>query len=762
MQLYAFKKTVLTLLLTAFGVASFPQSYYSVFVATDRHAETEKLQNVVTQARDYVVQTYNDSLSAVVHGGDLVGSGGGNNPSGSLNTVNAEFLGKLTNLTNSDIYYTWGSHDANMEKGNTNGYLVSSGVVTRDMSGAVDLDGKAWLWGIDYNEMTNYNTATSGAAAFTNWVNGLPSDDHRAIIIMSHVPMHYRRGDNHGAVTWLTAINEAASDKDIVFLWGHNHTGSTTNDSNHAYVAVGGTVTPEASSSKGEPADGGGPGGGSGSGTAGTPVTIQFTYMNAGYITTGTIHGWNGSSITVTNDSIIIEDDYNSELRYSGLPVPALQGFDRGKRVIYMGSFSSTLFPAVRISYMVLPLGMLEIYKSIRDNYDQTCSKTEQLTLALFMQKGFYQTNLRKIRNLYSRKLQEVLDAISESDRKGNFVTADSTGSGINLILRINTRARVIKSGIEEAKRMEDMQREIVRRLIHRAASIGLRVRSVEQLDTDGHIFLLFYYSQIPIPGIRKTVSDMIDGFKADVYLGGLTMPSVYEVVRLRNGRPMFLPEHYERLEASLGSLGLLTPFTYEELSYAITEMADENKITDHNLKIEVDVSGFSVICMSPTHYPAPELYDTGVKTDILFGERKNPNVKMMDRELRDAADKAIRDGGLFEVFLVDRNGMITEGSRSNVFFIKDGEVYTPPAGQVLKGVTRLKIIDIINEMKAEGLTDLHEEELKAEDAENCDAAFISGTSPGVLPVASMGGAGFDVKDPVMLEIMKRYNGEYL
>ena len=316
MQLYAFKKTVLTLLLTAFGVASFPQSYYSVFVATDRHEKTSNLQDVVTQARDYVVQTYNDSLSAVVHGGDLVGSGGGNNPSGSLNTVNAEFLGKLTNLTNSDIYYTWGSHDANMEKGNTNGYLVSSGVVTRDMSGAVDLDGKAWLWGIDYNEMTNYNTATSGAEAFTNWVNGLPSDDHRAIIIMSHVPMHYRRGDNHGAVTWLTAINEAASDKDIVFLWGHNHTGSTGNDTNHAYVAVGGTVTPEASSSKGEPADGGGPGGGSGSGTAGTPVTIQFTYMNAGYITTGTIHGWNGSSITVTNDSIII-DNFSTTAKYA-------------------------------------------------------------------------------------------------------------------------------------------------------------------------------------------------------------------------------------------------------------------------------------------------------------------------------------------------------------------------------------------------------------------------------------------------------------
>ena len=250
----------------------------------------------------------------------------------------------------------------------------------------------------------------------------------------------------------------------------------------------------------------------------------------------------------------------------------------------------------------------------------------------------------------------------------------------------------------------------------------------------------------------------MIDAFRSDMSKGGLTLPSVYEVIRLREGRPMFLPEHYERLEGSLSSIGMAPPFTRTELAGCIESMAEENGIRNHNLKLEVDVSGFSVIYMSPTHYPEAELYRTGVRTGILRGERRNPNVKMMDRELRDAADAAIRRGGLYEVMLVDRRGFITEGSRSNVFFIKGNTIYTPPAGQVLKGVTRRVILGIIGDLAGKMDVKLLEEPVRLEDAAQCDAAFISGTSPGVLPVASMGSAEYDVNDPLLAEIMKRYN----
>ena len=457
------------------------------------------------------------------------------------------------------------------------------------------------------------------------------------------------------------------------------------------------------------------------------------------------------------NNSIIIEDDYNSELRYFGMPVPALQGLDDGRRVVYLGSFSSTLFPAVRISYMVLPQEMAELYEQIRLDYDQTCSKTEQLTLALFMKRGYYQTNLRKVKKLYSRKLEAVLDAIHECDEKGAFISAENSDSGINLSLRVNTRAMVITEGANGSGRVEEMHHEMAERMIRTAAASGIRLKEIAQLSHDGQIYLIFYYNQIPMEKIRELVKDVIAGMKATVSKGGLNMPSVYEVVRIKDSQPLFLKEHYERLEASLGSLGMEPPFSFAELEQSVSDMTNENSIIDHNLKIEVDVSGYSVIYMNPTHYPPEDLYKKGIRTDILHGERRNPNIKMMDQELRDAADKAIRQGDLYEVLLADRNDCITEGSRSNVFFIRGGEVITPPAAQVLKGVTRLKIIEIIKEMGVR----LREETVNTGDLENCDAAFISGTSPGVLPIASIGKIKYDVNDPVMSEIKARYELQF-
>jgi branched-chain amino acid aminotransferase len=105
-------------------------------------------------------------------------------------------------------------------------------------------------------------------------------------------------------------------------------------------------------------------------------------------------------------------------------------------------------------------------------------------------------------------------------------------------------------------------------------------------------------------------------------------------------------------------------------------------------------------------------------------------------------------------VLLVDRNGQITEGSRSNVFFIKDGEVFTAPADKVLLGVTRSKIIEIIKGMGVR----LHEEAVSAGDIGSFDAAFISGTSPKVLPIASTGSTEFDVNDPILRKVMEKYD----
>lgn len=454
------------------------------------------------------------------------------------------------------------------------------------------------------------------------------------------------------------------------------------------------------------------------------------------------------------NDSLIIEDDYNSTLSNADETAPTLQGLDGGERVVYMGTFSPTLFPAVRISYMVLPEDMAKLFSSIKDEYDQTCSKTEQLTLARFMHEGFYQDNLNRVRALYAEKLQIVLDAIDACDPKGTFITVENTQSGVNVMLKIDTHARTICLGSSGEERSEEIRLEMTDRMIASAADLGVKVRGVSQLNSNGQIYLTLSYDQIPSGRLSETVKELIQTFKSVIMMGGLDIPSVYEVIRLMNSRPQFLPEHFARLEGSLGAIGKTVPFTYKTLEQSITDLAEEGQIKDHNLKLEVDISGHGVLYMNPTHYPSPKQYAEGVRTGLFEGERKNPNIKMMDQALRDATNAAIRERDLYEVILVDRNGQITEGSRSNVFFIRDGEVYTSPLHQVLPGITRGKIIEIL---KGKGIT-VHEEPIAATDIASFDAAFISGTSPKVLPIAQMEEVSYDVNDPLLRDLMSWYD----
>ncbi len=458
------------------------------------------------------------------------------------------------------------------------------------------------------------------------------------------------------------------------------------------------------------------------------------------------------------NDSLIIEDDYNSSLSDEEDLIPALQGMDEGKRVVYMGTFSPTLFPAVRISYMVVPEDMADLFDQIKDEYDQTCSKTEQLTLARFMHKGWYQDNLDRVRTLYTEKLRGVLDAIHEYDANGSFMTVENTLNGVNITLKIDTHARTISLGSSGKARSAELLQEMTGRMVDSAASLGIKVRGISQLSRNGQIYLILSYDQIPAGEIRSAVKDLIQNLKSVITKGGLDTPSVYEVIRLTDGRPQFLPEHYARLENSLGAIGMPVPFTCEKLEESICKLADEGQIKDHNLKLEVDISGHGVLYLNPTHYPSAEQYAEGVKTELFYGERKNPNIKMMDQELRDATDAAIREHDLYEVILVDRSGQITEGSRSNIFFIKNGEVYTSPLHQVLPGVTRGKIIEIL---KSKGIT-VHEEPISADHIGAFDAAFISGTSPKVLPIAAVNDTIYDVNDPLLRDLMCWYDAAFM
>ena len=106
----------------------------------------------------------------------------------------------------------------------------------------------------------------------------------------------------------------------------------------------------------------------------------------------------------VQEDGLIIEDDYDSELRYEGRPIPALQGLDRSDRVIYLGALSKVLPFFVRISYLVLPDPLMDIYRRERSLFRQSASVPEQCVLAEYIRSGEMRKQIRRLRRLYQEK----------------------------------------------------------------------------------------------------------------------------------------------------------------------------------------------------------------------------------------------------------------------------------------------------------------------------------------------------------------------
>jgi len=111
------------------------------------------------------------------------------------------------------------------------------------------------------------------------------------------------------------------------------------------------------------------------------------------------------------NDCIIIEDDYNGELRYSTHPMPCVQNYDI-ENTVYLGSFSKILLPSVRISYMVLPDKLLKKYRQISPYINQTASKTEQNALAKYLENRRLDAHLRKARRVYLEKSKLITECV--------------------------------------------------------------------------------------------------------------------------------------------------------------------------------------------------------------------------------------------------------------------------------------------------------------------------------------------------------------
>jgi GntR family transcriptional regulator/MocR family aminotransferase len=128
----------------------------------------------------------------------------------------------------------------------------------------------------------------------------------------------------------------------------------------------------------------------------------------------------------------VVEDDYDSEFRYAGRPLPSLQGLDVHGRVLYLGSFSKTLFPALRLGYLVLPEALVDPFAGARALGDRHPPTVTQAVLADFLEEGHFQRHLRRMRTLYAARQETLVEAARGA--LGGLVDVPAAGAGMHLV----------------------------------------------------------------------------------------------------------------------------------------------------------------------------------------------------------------------------------------------------------------------------------------------------------------------------------------
>jgi GntR family transcriptional regulator/MocR family aminotransferase len=194
-----------------------------------------------------------------------------------------------------------------------------------------------------------------------------------------------------------------------------------------------------------------------------------------------------------TGDRYIIEDDYDSEFRLLGKPIPPLQSIDVLDKVIYMNTFSKSLASTIRISYMVLPMSLLSIYQEQLGFYSCTVSNFEQYTLARFIEKGYLEKHINRMRNFYRTQRDTLLSCIRNYCKDAK-VQIKEEHAGLHFLLEVETK----HSDLE---------------LIEQAAMHGVRISCLSQYfhnpkEGTPHT-LVINYSGIDIMNIKEAVEKL-------------------------------------------------------------------------------------------------------------------------------------------------------------------------------------------------------------------------------------------------------------
>ncbi len=200
----------------------------------------------------------------------------------------------------------------------------------------------------------------------------------------------------------------------------------------------------------------------------------------------------------------------------------------------------------------------------------------------------------------------------------------------------------------------------------------------------------------------------------------------IYEVLRVIDNKPLFLKEHLLRIMSSIESIDIYS--IEKDLKKLIDSY--EGALND-NIFISINNENkHTGIFIIKGFYPPKEWYENGIKINTYQIKRDDPSKKVYDVNYKNIIQEHLKETEVFETLITD-DGVINEGSRSNVFFIKGDVIYTPPVEAVLPGITRDKVF----EAAKAGALNIVETNIKYDELNAFDGIFITGTSIDLLPI---------------------------
>jgi branched-chain amino acid aminotransferase len=244
---------------------------------------------------------------------------------------------------------------------------------------------------------------------------------------------------------------------------------------------------------------------------------------------------------------------------------------------------------------------------------------------------------------------------------------------------------------------------------------------------------------------------------KSDALVKSSEGTLVYEVIRLIDGKFLFLDDHLDRMLNSI-QIKYLQPIpTKEEIRSMLKMLLQANAVGIGNVKINavynnssLNISAFYI----PHSYPSATMYSQGVSTVSLIAQRPDPNAKVYYPALKQKVTEVMQSTSSYEVVYLNENQEILEGSRSNLFILKDNKAYTAPVEFVLAGITRKYVIEAFQNIGIEVI----EKSIKSNELTSNDSLLITGTSPKILPVNTLDKLSLNIHNEIIKKSIDSFN----